>query len=318
MTGTVNDIVKQANQGSVAAIIQVLNEKLADSGVRTRAIFADGVLQILCEAATAEQLEPSELIGQIRKTLEAIAPRNIRRVNINSRIVREQQLLWLDEISRDPENQLLWSQEITLNKPNLFRHLLNEWQQHATFQKPNLPTRSAVQLRERHQFWRGLVGGASASLLLLLGGWALYSWLGTPKPQALAPAPAASPSTVPEAAPSQSSATQASPVSKQDEFAIAVRLAQQASQEGLTAQSQAQWLELAARWQRASDLMANVPVQDERYKTAQDRVVAYRKNKEMALEKANQQAANRPSTSEPLPGETTPNTPPTDTASPNP
>jgi len=138
MTSTVNDIVKQANQGSVAAIIQVLNERLADSGVRTRAIFADGVLQVLCEAATPEQLEPSELIGQIRQTLEAIAPRNIRRVNINSRIVREQQLLWLDEISRDPENQLLWSQEITLNKANLLRHLLNEWHQNTAPQKNKL------------------------------------------------------------------------------------------------------------------------------------------------------------------------------------
>ncbi|XGV96238.1 MAG: hypothetical protein ACAF41_26330 [Leptolyngbya sp. BL-A-14] len=323
MTSTVNDIVKQANQGSVAAIIQVLNEKLADSGVRTRAIFADGVLQILCEAATAEQLEPSELIGQIRHTLEAIAPRNIRRVNINSRIVREQQLLWLDEISRDPENQLLWSQEITLNKPNLFRHMLNEWQQQAALQKPNLPTRSPMQQRERHQFWRGLVGGASASLLLLLGGWALYSWLGAPKRQAMAPLQTNSPASSPEAAPIPSPSTQVSPANK-DDFAIAVRVAQQASQEGLTAQSQAQWLELAARWQRASDLMAGVPAQDERYKTAQDRVVAYRKNKELALEKANQQAANRlptvelSPTAEPSPTETTPNATATDTPASNP
>ncbi|MBW4471009.1 MAG: hypothetical protein KME45_11490 [Stenomitos rutilans HA7619-LM2] len=319
MTSTVNDIVKQATQGSVAAIIQVLNEKLADSGVRTRAIFADGVLQILCEAATAEQLEPSELIGQIRQTLEAIAPRNIRRVNINSRIVREQQLLWLDEINRDPESQLLWSQEITLNKPNLLRHMLNEWNQHAALQKPNLPTRTAVQLRERHQFWRGLVGGASASLLLLLGGWALYSWLGAPKRQALTPSPVNSPSSSPEPAPIQSLPTPASPVSKQDDFAIAVRLAQQASQEGLTAQSQAQWLELAARWQRASDLMAGVPAEDDRYKTAQDRVLAYHKNKELALEKANQQqTANQPTASESSPTETAPDILPIDTATPNP
>lgn len=302
MTGTVNDIVKQANQGSVAAIIQVLNEKLADSGVRTRAIFADGVLQILCEAATAEQLEPSELIGQIRHTLEAIAPRNIRRVKINSRIVREQQLLWLDEISRDPENQLLWSQEITLNKPNILRHMLNEWQHHAVLQKPNLPTRSPVQQRERHQFWRGLVGGASASLLLLLGGWALYSWLSAPRPQAVAPIPAPSSPASPKPAPLSSPSTQVGSLNKQDDFAVAVRLAQQASQEGLTAQSQAQWLDLAARWQRASDLMAGVPPADDRYQTAQDRVVAYRKNKELALEKANQQqAANQPSDSEPSP-----------------
>jgi hypothetical protein len=299
MTSAVNDIVKQANQGSVAAIIQVLNEKLADSGVRTRAIFADNVLQILCEAATAEQLEPSELIGQIRHTLEAIAPRNIRRVNINSRIVREQQLLWLDEISRDPESQLLWSQEITLNKPNIFRHILNEWHQSVPVQKQktNLPTRSPGQQRERHQFWRGLVGGASASLLLLLGGWALYSWLGAPKTGiAVKPTPSTDSQAInpPQAAQTQTPVPTLSPTSlpfttKQDSFLIAVRLAEQASQAGLTAQSQAQWLELAARWQRASDLMAAVPSEDSRYQTAQDRVAVYRRNKELALAKANQQ-----------------------------
>ncbi|MBD2035382.1 hypothetical protein H6F76_10150 [Leptolyngbya sp. FACHB-321] len=292
MTSTVNDIVKQANQGSVAAIIQVLNERLADSGVRTRAIFADGVLQVLCEAATPEQLEPSELIGQVRQTLEAIAPRNIRRVNINSRIVREQQLLWLDEISRDPENQLLWSQEITLNKANLLRHLLNEWHQNTAPQKTNLPTRTRGQQREQRQFWRGLVGGASASVLLLLGGWAFYSW------HAAKPTAIASPSSSQVAAtPTQT--TLASPTAEltpkpQDSFLIAVRIAEQASKEGLTAQSPAQWLELAARWQRASDLMANVPSGDGRYVTAQDRVVAYRKNKEMALMKANEQPVETP------------------------
>ncbi len=286
MTSTVNDIVKQANQGSVAAIIQVLNEKLADSGVRTRAIFADGVLQILCEAATAEQLEPSELIGQIRHTLEAIAPRNIRRVNINSRIVREQQLLWLEEISRDPENQLLWSQEITLKKPHLLRHWLNEWNQNADTAKPNLPTRSPRQQREQRQFWRGLVGGASVSLLLLLGGWAVYNWLGTAKDQAVKPEQAGQGATEQTATPAPAASSPSG--LKQDPFSIAVRIAEQTSQEGLAAQSQAQWLELAARWQRASDLMASVPSQDGRYKTAQDRVIAYRKNKELALLKANQ------------------------------
>ncbi len=316
MTSTVNDIAKQANQGSVAAIIQVLNEKLADSGIRTRAIFADGVLQILCEAAMAEQLEPSELIGQIRHTLEAIAPRNIRRVNINSRLVREQQLLWLDEISRDPENQLLWSQEITLSKPNILRHILSEWQQNAALQKTSLPTRSAGRQRERHQFWRGLVGGASASLLLLLGGSALYSWLAS-KPQAMAPSTSPLP-TSPEPPPIQSPSTQAGSATKQDDFAIAVRLAQQASQEGLTAQSQAQWLDLAARWQRASDLMASVSSGDERYKTAQDRVLTYRRNKALALERASQQqAADLQPTSEPSSVETVPNKLPDTTSSSN-
>jgi hypothetical protein len=89
----------------------------------------------------------------------------------------------------------------------------------------------------------------------------------------------------------------------QDSFLIAVRIAEQASQEGSTAQSPAQWLELAARWQRASDLMANVPSGDDRYVTAQDRVVAYRKNKEMALMKANEQPVETPAdlTAAPVP-----------------
>src|SRR5579883_1470717 len=187
MVERIDDISWQAHQGSVAAIIQILNDKLATSGVRTRAIFDHGVLQLLCEAQTADKLEQSILVKQIQQILESIAPRNIRRVNINSRIVREQQLLWLEEISRDPENQLLWSQEITLKKPHLLRHRLNEWNQNADTAKPNLPTRSPRQQREQRQFWRGLVGGASVSLLLLLGGWAVYNWLGTAKDQAVKP-----------------------------------------------------------------------------------------------------------------------------------
>ena len=40
MADRINDIAWQAHLGSVAAIIQVLNEKLAKSGVRTRANFS--------------------------------------------------------------------------------------------------------------------------------------------------------------------------------------------------------------------------------------------------------------------------------------
>ncbi|HEY9895083.1 MAG TPA: hypothetical protein V6D34_06680, partial [Candidatus Sericytochromatia bacterium] len=251
--------------------------------------------------ATPEQLEPSELIGQVRQTLEAIAPRNIRRVNINSRIVREQQLLWLDEISRDPENQLLWSQEITLNKANLLRHLLNEWHQNTAPQKTNLPTRTRGQQREQRQFWRGLVGGAGASILLLLGGWAFYSWHAA-KPTTVASPSSSQVATTPTQTALDTSGVKPTP-KPQDSFLIAVRIAEQASQEGSTAQSPAQWLELAARWQRASDLMANVPSGDDRYVTAQDRVVAYRKNKEMALMKANEQPVETPAdlTAAPVP-----------------
>jgi hypothetical protein len=316
MTNEANDILKQASQGSVAAIIQILNDKLADFGVRTRAIFADGVLQLLCEAATVEQLEPSILVERIRLILESIAPRNIHRVNINSRIVREQQLLWLEEISRDPDHQLLWSEEITLSKQSFFKQIAKDWKNRADdLAKSSLPTISPRKLREKRQYWRGIVGGASASLLLLLVGWGVYRWIGpnlTTQNSAKAPestsnlstnqlsAPATTPSSAPAPAKPSSAApplsTKAPP--QTDPFVMAVRLAEQASQEGLSAKSSAQWLELASRWQQASDLMSSVSATDQRYKTAQDRVTAYQKNSESALQEAEKRKVQMPEESD--------------------
>src|SRR5919199_56521 len=174
-----DDIARQARQGSVAAIIQTLNEQLADVGVRTRAVFAGGMLQLLCEAAIPEQLEQSVLVGKIRQILEEIAPRNIRRVKINSRIVREQQLLWLEEIMRDPENQLLWSEQIVLAKPNLFKQLLESRKNHQTTsrKKPTWPKGSSRYLREKNRYWRGIYSGVGLSLLLLFVGWLLHELL---------------------------------------------------------------------------------------------------------------------------------------------
>lgn len=293
MTNPANDIVKQATQGSVAAIIQVLNEKLADSGVRTRAILADGVLQLLCEAATVDQLEPSMLIEQVRQTLEAIAPRNIRRVNINSRIVREQQLLWLEEINRDPEG-LLWSKEITLKRPNIIQYLFREWQSEKhSFAQSGLSVRSPRQLREQQQFWRGgLVGGATVALLLLLGG-VLYTKLASqtaqnqPKsPGALNPAAnQINAATTTEASVTPTDSSSSPPSTAADPFASAVRIAEQAAQAGQTARSSQQWRSLSLQWQKASDLMAAVPETDDRYKTAQQKAVEYRQKSASVLQR---------------------------------
>ena len=117
MSSSVNDIFGQARQGSVAAIIQILNERLEEDEIRTRAVFEDGILQLLCEAPSPEQLEQSHVIQRVQRILETINPRRISKVNINSRIVCEQQLLWLEEINRDPDKHLLWSEFITLQKP---------------------------------------------------------------------------------------------------------------------------------------------------------------------------------------------------------
>nr|WP_290226253.1 hypothetical protein [Trichocoleus desertorum] len=317
MVDSIENITKQARQGSVAAIIQVLNDKLADSGVRTRAIFEDGVLQLLCEAPDVDQLEQSTLVERVRQILEAISPRNIRRVKINSRIVREQQLLWLEEINRDPENQLLWSQEITLTRPNLFKQFMEDLQSQQAEQASGMPkTPSPRQVREQRQFKRGVVGGTAASLLLLLLAWGGYSWFGprlqansqsntvtspnsaeSPEPITAAPASpsstaaiAPSPSPVASASPSPSPQTAAiapttAPTSA-DPFADAVRLAEQTASDGKAAQSSADWLALAAKWQQASDLMGQVTTQDKRYSIAQDRTAVYQRFSEAALQEA--------------------------------
>jgi hypothetical protein len=295
MVDPIDDIARQARQGSVSAVIQILNEKLADSGIRTRAIFEQGVLQLLCEAPKPEQLDRPQLVPQVQQILNSLQPRNIRRVNINSRIVREQQLLWFDEINRDPEGQLLWSEEITLSQPGFFQRFAQDRKDKKNTPRANAPKGSPIRLaREKRVFWRGLLGGASLSLFLLLVGWALKTWL-NPK-FAAQPQVAASPSIRPVTQPpspvsiasptTQPASAAVSPTAIEDSFTQAVRLAEDSARLGQSSKGSADWLDLAARWQRASDLMAEVPPTDKRFKIAQDRVQLYRKNSEAATQKA--------------------------------
>jgi hypothetical protein len=305
MVDPMDDIARQARQGSVSAIIQVLNDKLSDSGIRTRAVFEQGVLQLLCEAATPEQLEQSVLVPQIRQILESIQPHRIRRVNINSRIVREQQLLWLDEINRDPQNQLLWSEEITLRRPNFFQRLTQGQKERKPIDpKASLPKNSPVRIaREKRLFWRGLIGGASLSLFLLLIGWTVFNWL---EKQSNAPQQATAPSPTSAATGAETTNTVGSedlaattdlatdlatdaavdPTGEDDPFTKAVNLAQAAVEAGQTASTSAEWLALATQWQQASDLMALIPPEDDRYAIAQSRVEVYRQNSREALQQA--------------------------------
>lgn len=286
-----DDIAKQARQGSVSAIIQILNDRLADNGVRTRAIFANGVLQLLCEAATLDQLEKTTLVSQVQSILEGIQPRGIRRVNVNSRIVREQQLLWLDEINRDPEKQLLWSQEIILPRSNPIKRMWEDWQTEKTDDSRVAFTKGSTRGdREKRQFWRGILGGASLSLLLLLLGWVAADRLGIISGNLLGTEQGTEPleeddGSV-ETAPSAPSTLASVAPSSQDPFVQAVRLAEQAVVDGQSAQTAADWLDLASRWQRASDLMAQVPSSDGRYKTALSRIGLYSQNSKAALAQA--------------------------------
>lgn len=297
MVDRINDIVWQAHQGSVAAIIQLLNEKLAKSGVRTRAIFSNGVLQLLCEAARVEQLEQSPLVEQIQQILESIAPRHIRLVNINSRIVREQQLLWLKEIDSDRENQLLWSQEITLIQPNILKQLIKDFTEaQAELGKPNFPkapvSRPLVLInKEKHENKpkKKILAAAGLCSLLLLG-WVVYAQLGNNLKNLMQLETSKSLTTEnindnKAQTPSRAANNSLSEPSD-DPFAISVRIANQASASGKTATTSTQWLEIAAKWQRASDLMGTVPQNHIRYQEAKIRTQLYKKYSEAAQKEA--------------------------------
>ena len=329
----------QARQGSVAAIIQVLNERLADVGIRTRAMVADGMLQLLCEAETPDKLEKAPTVERVRSELEDISPLRIKRVKINSRIVREEQLLWLEEINRDPDNALLWSEVITLKQPFFMQRWIRD--RHL---KPAGPIFKDITEPEPSQssLPSKLIGGISLAALLLGALWLFREDIGV-SPSADTSAADASgaeiqgadavepntlvgasdesasgsasgsasestsnesatgdraanttPSTVPpQAEENAATNTTAAPTESasstgnaSDAFAQAVRVASQASADGQTASTAAEWLDLAARWQTASDLMSNIPEGNENYAIAQDRTKTYQTYSQSALQKA--------------------------------
>ena len=288
MANPVDDIARQAREGSVSSIIQILNDQLAYVGVRARAVFADGVLQLLCEAATSQLLEQSSLVDRVRDILEGLSPRNIRRVNINSRLVREHQLLWLEEISRDPENQLLWSQEIKLRKPNLFKRLAAAHRERqAQGGKRALPRIAAPRsMQQPRQFQRGIVGGVSLTVLLLGAAAAIYKGLNSQVSNSTQATTQAVASATPNLETSALKISKENPNSAVDSFSQAVRVAEQAATDGKTAQSRGNWLVVAAKWQQASDLMAAVPPNHPRYTTAVNRTALYRQNSDRAQQEA--------------------------------
>ncbi len=315
MSNPATETFGQARQGSVAAIIQVLNERLASSGIRTRAVVASGMLQLLCEAASPDQLEKTAVVEKVRQILENVSPQHIKRVKINSRLVKEAQLLWLEEINKDPENALLWSEIITLKQP----FFIQRWIRDRNL-KPAGPLFRDITAPDPNQsnLSGKLLGGVGIVALVLATGWifkedireiqqaqttseqaALEQDLdSTNLPLVPETADRAADTTPPTTTPSADSIT-TQPASSEDAlsdsnnsgntvdaFAEAVRLAERASTDGQTAKTTAEWLDLAARWQKASDLMAQIPEGSEQYAIAKDRVDSYADNSQTALDKA--------------------------------
>jgi hypothetical protein len=275
MLDRINDIAWQAHQGSVAAIIQVLNERLIISGVRARAVFAGGVLQLLCEAATVERLEQPSLVPKIKEILESIAPRHIRRVNINTRIVQEDQLLWLVEMNSDTDSQLLWSQEIILSQPNLFQQLIPNFTEVYTKSRKPILVQPQSLLKNQNQgkiSIKTLIMGVSGLSSVIVLAWLLGSQSSqttNPRPGELSRPP-----------------VQGFSILADDPFVASVRLANQATATTKMAITSTQWLELAATWQRASDLMGQVSPSHSRYQESQIRTKLYKKYSEAAQKEA--------------------------------
>ncbi|MEL6814149.1 MAG: hypothetical protein AAFP03_04955 [Cyanobacteria bacterium J06598_3] len=378
MINPANETFGQARQGSVAAIIQVLNERLADIGIRTRAVVSEGMLQLLCEAATAEQLEKTAVVNRVRTELETISPQHIKKVKINSRIVKEEQLLWLEEINRDPENALLWAEIITLKRP----FFIQRWFRDRHLKPAGPIFRDITEPEPKRTSLSTKAFGAGSLALLLLGAlWVFRDDLRQVQPVADIPAseparpagdlpalptqpgnsstaaangdrtadltpqtqppaaaaitqaptnsaanqsaqasgptsnnatsnnaaanPATPETTDPAATETTPAASQTTPASQTpspaattpatalpnsgavaDAFAEAVRVAGQAAIDGQTATTTAEWLDLAARWQRASDLMGQIPEGSEKYAIATDRVETYKINSQDALTRA--------------------------------
>ncbi len=287
VTNPANDIRKQAHQGSVAAIIQVLNQELSDLGVRTRAVYDGGVLQLLCEGEAPTQLNQDTLPDRIKNILELLAPRGVRRVNINSRIVREQQLLWLDEISREPE-KLLWYKEVNLVRPNFIKTMIEDVQESMTNRSDQqIGGPSARQQREKQQFWRGIIGGIGATTVLLLLGWGAFSLINKPSETASTTSNLVKSESNPsESKPPESKTSESKPTDSAEGFATAVRLAEESAALGSKAQTPTDWQAIADKWGKASELMAQVPSNDKNYPIAQDRTTRYKNNQTAALTKA--------------------------------
>ncbi|MCT7982983.1 hypothetical protein NG796_06720 [Laspinema sp. A4] len=141
-------------------------------------------------------------------------------------------------------------------------------------------------------------------LIVALGGGAAYWFLmkgqETPTPASDSADPAAetpAPATDPAPAPPPAPATQSpaptpaptpapAPAPAANPFAEAVRRATQAAEQSLTAQTQAEWNQIAVLWQEASDLMSQVPETSANYPNAQPRVGQYQQNADLARQRA--------------------------------
>ncbi|AFY38052.1 hypothetical protein Lepto7376_1718 [[Leptolyngbya] sp. PCC 7376] len=282
-------LTRLAHQGNVKAIMEILNKQLQEAGVNTRvALGANGILEILCEAGHPENLDKKIIVRRIQHSLDQLSPRPFRQVHIQSCLTNDVQSLWVSTLSCDARRKLLWSENIQIQHRPWLNRLLRRWGI-----KP--PKRFLKFKRRRARLNSSQVSNSSKSAeqqtsplvtfspqqQLIMGaiaigfiGWFSHDWWEL-KMQ------------VQQNTSTVTSVTQNKEIGTNDQniepFNQAVRLANQAVEEGQSATTYGEWLDLANRWQQASELMELVAPNHPRYAEAQERVLSYRQNSEVAL-----------------------------------
>lgn len=292
-----NNLIQLAHQGSVKAIMEVLNKQLQDTGVSTRvALGANGVLEILCEAGHPENLDKRVIVSRIQRSLDQLSPRPFRQVHIQSCLTNDVQSLWVSTLSFDARRKLLWSEKIQIRHLSWLKRTLRAWgiklpkskrKKRAaklgfTATAPSSGSRSEPNKSEQkapsfHLSPKSkLVAGAIAAGVC---GWLSHDWWQL-KTQVQGEQHHSNGTTMTQTTTVNSSELSFEP------FNQAVRLAIQASNGGQSATTYGEWVDLANRWQQASELMKLVAPSHPRYAEAQERVLSYRQNSELALAKA--------------------------------
>lgn len=280
-----DNITQLAHQGSIKAIMQILNQQLRDAGINTKIASGDhGVLEILCEAGHPENLDKQRIVDCIQRSLDQIAPRTFRKVHIQSRLTNDTQALWVSTLSQKERRKLIWSEDICINRISLFQKALKSLGIQS-LAKPSAKKSKRAKLKNNVDQWlKGdrqiwVIMGAIAAVSV---GWAARDWA-LLKTQVQLQA---------TTNPAQNVPRDPGSILDFDAFNQSVRLATQAANGGKTATTYGEWLDLANRWQQASDLMKRIPQDHPRYTEAQERILSYRQNSEVALAKAKRLTPN--------------------------
>ncbi|MEO1185278.1 MAG: hypothetical protein AAFX46_11505, partial [Cyanobacteria bacterium J06636_27] len=191
----------------------------------------------------------------------------------------------LKRIIRDFQENKKESQKLQLPQPQSSRHLL-----------------ISNKTKPRKSFLGGMMNALGLCVLLLSAGWLTYYFLSGKIKNSIETA------TLKYEVPNESNIKSSKPADitknqlktpvvnnsqatsknlEDDIFYTAVRIANQAVEDRKTANTSEKWLDVAEKWQYASDLMAEVPSTHSRFKEAQSRIQLYKEYSDLAKEKAN-------------------------------